>query len=53
MVINNSKTKAMVMTTYQRAATLNSNLHVQFNGVKLTNTENEKLLGVIVNNNLC
>jgi hypothetical protein len=53
MVINNSKTKAMVMTTYQHAATLNSNLHVQFNGVKLTNTENEKLLGVIVNNNLC
>ena len=53
MVINNSKTKAMVMTTYQRAATLNSNLHVQFNGVKLTNTENEKLLGVTVNNNLC
>jgi hypothetical protein len=52
MVINNSKTKAMVMTTYQRAATLNSNLHVQFNGVKLTNTESEKLLGDIVNNNL-
>jgi hypothetical protein len=54
MVINNSKTKAMVMTTYQRVAPLNSNLYVQFNGVKLTNTENEKLLGVIVsNNNLC
>jgi uncharacterized ferritin-like protein (DUF455 family) len=40
MVINNSKTKAMVMTTYQRAATLNSILHVQYNGVNLTNTEN-------------
>jgi hypothetical protein len=53
MVINNSKTKAMVMTTYQRAATLNSILHVQYNGVNLTNTENEKLLGVIVNSNLC
>ena len=38
----------MVITTYQRAATLNSDLKVEFNGKQLQITENEKLLGVVM-----
>jgi hypothetical protein len=32
MVINHTKTKAMTISTYQHAATLNSDLHVEFTG---------------------
>jgi hypothetical protein len=49
MVINYGKTKAMMITTSQRAATLNSNLRVEFNGVQLKSTNSEKILGVVMN----
>ena len=52
MVINDGKTKAMMITTSQRAATLNSNLRVEFNGVQLMNTNSEKILGVVMNKHL-
>ncbi|CAB3994751.1 Hypothetical predicted protein [Paramuricea clavata] len=52
MVINDGKTKAMMITTSQRAATLNSNLRVEFTGVQLKNTNNEKILGVVMNEHL-
>ena len=52
MVINDGKTKAMMITTSQRAATLNSNLRVEFNGVQLKNTNSEKILGVVMNEHL-
>ena len=52
MVINIEKTKVMMITTYQRAATLNSELHVEYNSAKLQNTNNEKLLGVVTNKHL-
>jgi phage host-nuclease inhibitor protein Gam len=52
MVINDGKTKAMMITTSQRATTLNSNLRVEFNGVQLKNTNSEKILGVVMNEHL-
>ena len=52
LVLNDGKTKAMMITTYQRAAILNSKLRVEFNGVQLKNTYNEKLLGVVMNEHL-
>ena len=54
MVINDGKTKAMMITTSQRAATLNSNPRVEFinNGVQLKNTNSEKILGVVMNEHL-
>ena len=52
LVLNDGKTKAMMIKTYQRAAILNSKLRVEFNGVQLKNTYNEKLLGVVMNEHL-
>ena len=52
LVLNDGKTKAMMITTYQRAAILNSKLRVEFNGVQLKNTNNEKLLGIVMNEHL-
>ncbi len=52
LVLNDGKTKAMMITTYQRATILNSKLRVEFNFVQLKNTNNEKLLGVVMNEHL-
>ena len=41
-----------MITTPQRAATLSSNLRVEFHGVQLKNTNNEKILVVVMNENL-
>ena len=53
MVANIDKTKAMIITTYQKAAKLpRCTLNVLYDNVPLENVDNEKLLGVIVDKHL-
>ena len=52
MVVNLDKTKAMLISTYQKAARLKSDLEVYYNGTKLKTTNTEKQLGVIIDKNL-
>ncbi|MEW8546101.1 MAG: hypothetical protein AB2693_21485, partial [Candidatus Thiodiazotropha sp.] len=53
MVINTSKTKLMLITTHQRRAFLDTdNLFLTLNHAKLSTQEKDKILGVIVDNNL-
>jgi hypothetical protein len=42
----------MTISTYQCAATLNSDLHIEFNEIQLENTDNQKLVGVVINKHL-
>ncbi len=55
MLANASKTKAMLITTWQKHASISEQdiiLKVTLNDTQLDNVENEKLLGVHINNNL-
>ncbi len=53
MVINMDKTKTMLITTQQRRTRLDdSSLHINFNNTSLKTLENDKILGVQVDNNL-
>ncbi len=55
MLANASKTKAILITTWQKHASLPEQdrvLKVNLNDTQLDNVENDKLLGVHINNNL-
>jgi hypothetical protein len=53
MVINEKKTKSMVVCTYQKETGIGSNdLQVHFNGKLLGNVNSEKLLGVTIDKHL-
>ncbi len=55
MAANTTKTKVMLVTTWQKGASLPENerkLKVQMNGKYWENVESEKLLGVVRNHNL-
>ncbi len=55
MAANTTKTKVMLVTTWQKGASLPGNerkLKVKMNGKYLENVESEKLLGVVVKHNL-
>ena len=53
MVINEKKTKSMVVSTYQTAAKIDStDLFVKHNGSVLKNVRCEKVLGLIIDNHL-
>ena len=55
MAANSSKTKSMLVTTWQKRNSLDENdrtLELYLQGNLLENTMNEKLLGVQINNNL-
>ena len=55
MAAHATKTKVMLITTWQKRASLPENerkLNVIMNGEQLENVESERLLGVTVNNNL-
>ncbi len=55
MLANASKTKAMLITTWQNRASLPEQdriLNINLNDIQLDNVENDKLLGVHINNNL-
>ena len=53
MVINEKKTKSMVVSTYQKAAKIGSiDLFVKHNGSVLKNVRCEKVLGLIIDNHL-
>ncbi len=53
MLVNKEKTKAMLVTTYQRATHLDTQtLDVNYDGVALCNVDCEKLLGVNVDKHL-
>ena len=53
MVINEKKTKSMVVSTYQKAAKIGStDLFVKHNGSVLKNVRCEKVLGSIIDNHL-
>ncbi len=54
MLANASKTKTMLITTWQKRASLPEQdrmLKVNLNDTQLDNVENDKLLGVHINNN--
>ena len=53
MKINENKTKCMLMGTSKKISKLhNKELNIVVNGNQLNNVENEKLLGVHIDNNL-
>ncbi|MCG7879038.1 MAG: reverse transcriptase family protein [Candidatus Thiodiazotropha endolucinida] len=53
MIINTTKTKAMLITTHQKRATLTTeNLSLTLNSVDLNMISNDKILGVMIDNNL-
>ncbi len=54
MLVNTSKTNAMLMTTWQKRSKLTEmkKLVVRLKGEKTKNVESEKLVGVIVNQNV-
>ncbi len=55
MATNTTKTKVMLVTTWQKRASLPENerkLKIKINGKYLENVESEKLLGVVINHNL-
>ena len=53
MLINTSKTKAMLITTHQKRTSLtNDQLSLQLNNDKLNMIMNDKVLGIIIDNNL-
>ncbi len=55
MTANTTKTKVMLVTTWQKRASLPENerkMKVKMNGKYLENVESEKLLGVGINHNL-
>ena len=53
MIINISKTKVMLITTHQKRASLpNEQLSLTLNSVDLNMISNDKILGVIIDNNL-
>ena len=53
MVINTAKTKLMLITTHQRRTILNTNdLILSFNNENLNTVDKDKILGVIIDNNL-
>lgn len=52
MVLNETKTKSMVIGTKQRVSKLNSNLLLSINNKNIENSECEKLLGVFIDQNL-
>ncbi len=55
MLANASKTKAMLITTWQTSASIPEQdriLKVTLNDTQIDNVENEKLLGLHINNNL-
>ena len=53
MVLNADKTKAMVISTYQKLSKLpRNNLQVTYDGDDIKNVDKEKLLGVIIDKHL-
>ena len=53
MLLNTDKTKAMLITTSQNRLHLNNDiLHLTYNNDVLNSVENEKVLGVRIDNNL-
>ena len=53
MLLNTKKTKAMLITTSQKRLQLrNDNLLLTYNNDALNSVENEKVLGVRIDNNL-
>ncbi|KAK3083738.1 hypothetical protein FSP39_002351 [Pinctada imbricata] len=52
MVLNETKTKSMVIGTKQRISKSNQNLAIKINDKNIQNSECEKLLGVLVDQNL-
>ena len=52
-VINTAKTKLMLITAHQRRTILNTNdLILSFNNENLNTVDKDKILGVIIDNNL-
>ena len=53
MLLNTDKTKAMLVITSQKRLHLNNDiLHLTYNNDVLNSVENEKVLGVCIDNNL-
>lgn len=52
MVINIDKTKAMLITTRQKRSRINGNLQIYLNNTQVSTVSNEKVLGVVIDNNL-
>ncbi len=52
MAANNTKSKAMLITTRQRRATLDDQLQVVMDGQLLANVESDKHLGVMISKDL-
>ncbi len=53
MAVNQDKSKAMIITTYQKATTLETKeLNVTYDGSKLQNVDSQKSLGIKINKNL-
>ena len=53
MAVNAEKTKVMLVTTYQKKTRLETNeLRVSLSGIELENVVSEKLLGVVIDNQL-
>ena len=52
MVLNETKTKSMVIGTKQRLSKLESNLSLEINNEIIENSKSEKLLGVFIDQNL-
>ena len=53
MVINTGKTKLMLITTHQKRAAMNTDiLFLNLNNQNLNTIKNDKILGVVVDNNL-
>ena len=52
MVLNETKTKGMVIGTKQRLSKLESNLSLEINNEIIENSKSEKLLGVFIDQNL-
>ena len=53
MIINTTKTKVMLITTHQKRATLTTEeLSLTLNNVDLNMISNDKIFGVVIDNNL-